>query len=41
MLTLSYKSNRAHLVTEQATKRLEPLASILGVESQIVSGLRR
>jgi exopolyphosphatase/guanosine-5'-triphosphate,3'-diphosphate pyrophosphatase len=40
-LTLSYKANRAHLVTELASKRLEPLAKILGVEAQLLSGLRR
>jgi exopolyphosphatase/guanosine-5'-triphosphate,3'-diphosphate pyrophosphatase len=40
-LTLSFKAQRAHLVTDQASKRLEPLAALLGVESQIVSGLRR
>jgi exopolyphosphatase/guanosine-5'-triphosphate,3'-diphosphate pyrophosphatase len=40
-VTLSYKANRAHLVTDQATKRLQPLADILGLRAQIVSGLRR
>ena len=40
-LTLSYKANRAHLVTDQAMKRLQPLAGLLGVEVEIVSGLRR
>jgi exopolyphosphatase/guanosine-5'-triphosphate,3'-diphosphate pyrophosphatase len=41
VLTLSYKANRAHLVTDQAAKRLEPLAAVLGLDRQIVSGLRR
>jgi exopolyphosphatase/guanosine-5'-triphosphate,3'-diphosphate pyrophosphatase len=40
-LTLSYKASRAHLVTELASKRLEPLAAVLGVEAQLLSGLRR
>jgi exopolyphosphatase / guanosine-5'-triphosphate,3'-diphosphate pyrophosphatase len=41
VLTLSYKANRAHLVTDQASKRLEPLGAILGMKTQIVSGIRR
>jgi exopolyphosphatase/guanosine-5'-triphosphate,3'-diphosphate pyrophosphatase len=41
MLTLGYRQSRAHLVTEAATKRLEPLGNLLGVRCQIVSGLRR
>jgi exopolyphosphatase/guanosine-5'-triphosphate,3'-diphosphate pyrophosphatase len=41
ILTLSYKAQRAHLVTDQAAKRLEPLAAIIQARPQIVAGLRR
>ncbi|MEJ0024184.1 MAG: hypothetical protein WDN76_12815 [Alphaproteobacteria bacterium] len=36
VLTLAVKPQRAHLITDQTAKRLEPLAQALGISSKIL-----